>query len=387
MWTFSSPKVIFGEDALSHLDTLQAQKAFIVTDANMVKLGLVAQIEAHLQAANITSEVYPHIEPDPSIQLVQRCQQAMLDSQPDLIIGLGGGSCLDAAKAAWFLYERPNVDPVAITPFEDFPPSQKAKLIAISTTSGTGADISFGVVLTDEEEMRKITLVSPSLEPDIAIVDPALVMGLPPHITADTGMDVLSHAIESYASPWRTAYTIGLSFQAIELVFQYLPRAYADGQDMEAREAMHNASAIAGMAFSNASLALAHPMAHAMGGVFHTPHGRTVGMFLPYTIQYNAPEVGNLYATIARHLGLPAANDTEGTAHLVKHIRQLQAAIKQPRTIADMGISQDQLEEMMPRLVDNAVADGIMVTTPRMPDEAELARLYMYAFDGKDVDF
>lgn len=387
MWTFSCPEIVFGEDALSRLDFITGKKAFIVTDANMVDLGFVAQVQERLQTAGLESELFTEVEPDPALETVIRCQQQMLASEPDWIIGLGGGSPLDAAKAAWFLYERPQVDPAAINPFEIFEPATKARLIAIPTTSGTGADISMGVVLTDKTEQRKLTLIARELQPTIAIVDPVFTVKMPPQTTADTGLDVLTHAVEAYTNPWGNPFTDGMALKALDLVFDYLPRAYASGADMEAREAMHNAASIAGIAFSNAALALAHSLAHALGGVFHTIHGRTVGMFLPYTIQFAANAGGSRYAEIARFLQLPAGSEEIAAGSLVQHIRQLQKAIEQPLSISETGIAQEKLVEAMPFLLTNAMSDPQTVTTPRPPEEAELERLFLYAYEGKTVDF
>lgn len=387
MWTFGCPEIVFGEDALSRLDMLAGERAFIVTDANMVKLGLVEKVAERLTAVGMAVQVFDKVEPDPTWQIVQECQDLMLDYQPDWVVGLGGGSSLDAAKAVWFMYEHPDVEPASINPFELFAPATRSQLITIPTTSGTGADVSMGVVLTDTAEYRKLTLISRRLQPQLTIVDPVFVMSLPPHITADTGMDVLSHAIEAYTTPWNNHFTDGLSLKAIELVFDYLPQAYADGQNVEARIAMHNAATIAGIALSNAALALAHSLAHSLGGTFHTPHGRTVGMFLPYTIQFAANGGNTRYGQIANFLKLPAATEAEGAASLVAHLRALQKSIKQPLSIAELGVSHAAFLEVMPRLVENAASDPQTVTTPRTPDDAEFEKLFAYAFEGKDIDF
>lgn len=391
MWTFKTPEIIFGEDSLSHLDMLIGEKALIVTDVNMVKLGLIAKVQEHLEIAGIASQIFDKVEPDPTLQIVREGQAVLLDYAPDWVIAVGGGSSLDAAKAMWFLYERPEVELEAINPFEYFAPASKSKLIAISTTSGTGADVSMGVVVSDTEEFRKLTLVSKEIMPTIAIVDPEMARGLPPRITADTGMDVLSHAIEAFITPWSNHFTDGLCLKAIELVFEYLPRAYADGNDMEAREAMHNASSIAGIGLNNASLALAHPLAHSLGGSFHTPHGRTVGMFLPYTLQFavsGGEEADNgRFRDLARYLNLPHQTEQEAAQAIVEKVKALLTTLEQPQTIAELGIEKDQLEEAMIRLVDNANADALILTSPRQPDDEEIEKLFLYAFDGQDIDF
>lgn len=387
MWYFGSPEIVFGEDALNRLEELTGQRAFIVTDANMVRLGFVERVQERLAVANIESAVFSEVEPDPSLQTVRRCAAAMAAYGPDWIIGLGGGSSLDAAKAAWLLYERPDVDPAAINPFDDFGLRARARLIAIPTTSGTGADVTWAVVLTDTAEGRKLGLGSRELTPDIAIVDPSFVMGLPPQITADTGMDALTHAIEGYTSTYYNDFSDGLCLKAIQLVFTYLPRAYADGADAEAREHMHNAASIAGLGFGNAMAALAHAMGHALGGVFHTPHGRAVGLFLPYTIEYTANAGAGRYADIAHLLHLPAQDEATAAASLVAAVRELQQEINQPASLRALGITPEAFEEAIPHLIANTESDTQLVMSPRVPDSRELERLLRYAYEGRPVDF
>jgi alcohol dehydrogenase class IV len=387
MWIFTTPEVVFGEDALSRLADIKGSRAFVVTDANMRELGFLARVEEQLASAGMESAAFTEVEPDPSVQTVERCTAALSTFAPDVVIGLGGGSCLDAAKTAWFRYERPDVALDAINPFERFDMPGKAKLVAVPTTSGTGADATIGVVLTDREAGRKIVVYARELQPHMTLVDPSFVMGLPQAITADTGMDVLAHAIEAYASPWNNDFSDGLAMKAIQLVFDYLPRAYADGSDAEAREHMHNAATLAGMALSNASISLAHAMAHAFGAIFHTPHGRSVGLFLPYTIEFTANAGGSRYGEIARFLGLAAADEATGATSLVGAIRNLARELNQPACIIDLGIDSMRLEGVMPQLVSKAAEDPQMLTSLRAPDDEELANLFRYAFDGRTVNF
>jgi alcohol dehydrogenase class IV len=387
MWYFSSPEIVFGEEALSRLEQLEGRRAFIVTDPNMARLGFVDKIKERLATPGIESAVFAEVEPDPSLQTIRRCAAAMAEYKPDWIIGLGGGSSMDAAKGAWFLYERPDVELAAINPFESFGLRAKAKLITIPTTSGTGSDVTWGFVATDTKEQRKLAVMTRELHADIAIVDPSLVTSMPPQITADTGMDVLTQAIEGFATPWHNDFSDGLCLKAIQLCFDYLPRAYADGSDIEARERMHNASTMAGLAFTNSALALAHALGHALGGVFHTPHGRAVGLFLPYTIEFSANAGDSRYAEIARFLHLPASNETEGAASLVKEIRALLKTLNQPMSLRDLNISQDALEQSLEHLVLNAEGDTLIATSTRIPDSREMAQLFRYAHEGKPIDF
>ena len=290
MWFFNSPEIVFGEESLSYLEQLEGKRAFIVTDAVIARLGHVARVKEALQAAGFDVAVFDGVEPDPSIETARAGAAAMTEFQPDWIVGLGGGSSLDAAKAMWILYERPDIDPEGINPIEKLGLRRKARFLAIPTTSGTGSEATWAIVLTNVAERRKLGLGSREAMPDIAILDPSFVMSMPPRVTADTGMDALTHAIEGFTCQWHNDFSDGPCLKAAQLVFEYLPRAYTDGNDLEARTKMHNAACIAGMGFGNSSASLAHGMGHALGGVFHVPHGRAVSLFLPYVIEFCAAD-------------------------------------------------------------------------------------------------
>lgn len=388
MWIFSSPKVVFGDDALEYLENLRGQRAFFVTDANMVAFGFVDQVQQRLAAAGLESAVFAEVEPNPSLQTVRRAAEIMAAYEPDWVIGLGGGSAMDAAKAAWLLYERPDADPTAINPMEEYGLRQKARLIAIPTTSGTGSEATWATVLTDTELQMKLSMGTPELLPDLAIVDSTLVMGLPPRITADTGMDVLTHAIEAYTSTLANDFSDGMALKAAELALTYLPAAYADGADAEARGRMHNAAAIAGIAFGNSMLGLSHAMGHSLGAVFHVPHGRSVGLFLPYVIEFTANGGGTRYADIAHFLRLPAGDDeAAGAAALVAALRDLAQQIDFACSIQALGIARDAFEQALPKLVANAEADNQLFFNARFADSDDLARLFMCAYEGRPVDW
>ena len=386
MWFFASPEIVFGEDALSYLSEIEGKRALIVTDENMVRLGFVDKVIGHLKEAGIEARVFAEVEPDPSLETVKRGAQAALDYEPDWIVGLGGGSSMDAAKAVWVLYERPDMEPEAISPIETLGLRKKARLITIPTTSGTGAEATWAIVLTDTEMRRKLGLGSRENMADIAIVDPALATTMPPQLTADTGMDALTHAIEGYTCTWHNDFSDGLCLKAIQLVFDYLPRAYEKG-DLEAREKMHNAACIAGLGFGNALAALAHSLGHSLGAVFHVPHGRAVGLFLPYTIEFSVRGGKTRYAEIARFLGLPAGSEEEGAASLVTAIRGLLKKLDQPSIIGELGISPDEFEAELTKLVENAENDSCTVTSTRIPSTEEFERLFRYAYEGRNIDF
>lgn len=388
MWFFGSPEVVFGEDALDYLEQVQGQRAFIVTDPVINNLGFPARVQARLQAAGIESTVFAEVEPEPSLQTVQRGAEAMRAYNPDWIIGLGGGSSMDAAKAMWILYERPDISPDAISPLQPLGLRRKARLICIPTTAGTGSEATWAIVLTDTGEGRKLGLGSREAMADIAIVDPQFTVDLPRQITADTGLDVLTHAVEGYTSTWANDFTDGLCLQATRLVFTYLPRAVNQGaQDAEAREKMANAAAIAGLGFGNAMVALAHAMGHSAGAAFHIPHGRIVGLLLPYTIEYTANAGVGRYRDLAHILNLPAADEAEAAARLVGAIRDLMRQIDQPLSLQQAGVSRQDFETRLETLCEHAEADPAIVTTRRIPDREELARLFRHAYEGRPVDF
>jgi alcohol dehydrogenase class IV len=389
MWFFRSPEIVFGQDALDYLQELQGRRALIITDANMDALGLLQQVTARLARAHMEVAVFAQVEPNPSLETVMLGGEMARDFEPDWIIGLGGGSCLDAAKSVWILYERPDLAPDAVAPMGTLGLRRKARLIAIPTTSGTGAETTWPMVLSDLSEQRKISVGHPENIPDIAIVDPALVRQLPPQITADTGMDALTHAVEGYTSQWRNDFTDGLCLKACQLVFDYLPRACSRGAaDPEAREKMHNAATIAGLGFGNSMAALAHALGHALGAVFPIPHGRAVGLFLPYTIEFTVRGGGSTrYGDIARFLGFPAATECEGHAHLLAGLRRLAESVNQPLSLRQAGITRDDFEAGLPRIMANAQSDSSVVLGVRIPTEAEIEQLFRYAYQGQDIDF
>jgi len=263
---------------------------------------------------------------------------------------------------------------------------RKARLIAIPTTSGSGAEITWPIVLTDQAERRKISVGHPENIPDIAIVDPAFVKELPPQITADTGMDVLTHAVEAYTTQWHNDFSDGLCLIAAQLVFEFLPRAYENGNsDLEAREKMHSAACIAGLGFGNASVGMAHALGHSLGALFpRVPHGRATGLFLPYTIEFTVGgDAPTRYGELARFLGLPASDEAQAAASLARAVRDLANRIGQPTSLAQAGISEAELRAELPRLVAYAINDGSMVLHSRFPSDQEVEELCHHAFQGK----
>ncbi|MGA2517540.1 MAG: iron-containing alcohol dehydrogenase [Thermodesulfobacteriota bacterium] len=390
MWTFSCPFVVYGDNALEYIAQIQGKKAFIVTDKNIVKLGLTKPVTDQLDAVNIQWQIFDEIEPEPSLTTIKKGGIAVGKYQPDWVIGLGGGSCMDAAKAIIILLVRPDLEPDAIIASDTYNFRAKAKLMAIPTTSGTGSEATWAIVLTDEENQRKVGLGTTECMPDVAILDPVMVAGMPPQITADTGMDVLTHAIEGYVSTWGTSITDGPGLVAARQTFKYLPKAYKNGNDLDARKEMLNAATLGGMSFGNSMAGLGHSTGHALGAIFHLPHGRTVGLFLPYTMEYlinGSEETTAKYAEIARFCQVASGSDKECAKALVAKVRALAKEIGQPLSVKDCGIDKAKYDESIPGLIDRALNEVMTITVTRVPGEEDLGKIFKYAYEGKRIDF
>jgi alcohol dehydrogenase class IV len=391
MWTFSCPFIAYGDNALEYIAQIQGKKAFIVTDKNIVKLGLVKLVTDQLDAINIKWQIFDEVEPEPSLNTIKKGGVAVGKYQPDWVIGIGGGSCMDAAKAIIVLLVRPDLEPDSIIASDTYNFRAKARLMAIPTTSGTGAEATSIMVLTDTKEQRKIGTMNTECMPDVAILDPVMVAGMPPLITADTGMDVITHAIEGYVSTWGTSMTDGPGLIATRKAFEYLPKAYKAGDDVETRKEMQNAATLGGMSFGNSMAGLAHSTGHALGAIFHIPHGRTVGLFLPYTMEYlinGSEETTAKYAEMARYCRISSAgSDKECAKALVAKIRALAKEIGQPLSVKDCGIDKAKYEESIPGLIDRALNEAGSMTVTRVPETEDLGKIFRYAYEGKSIDF
>lgn len=394
MWNFVSPNIVFGEDALHSLEELTGKRALIVTDNNLVQIGLAERVSSYLKKAGFEIQIFDKVEPDPTTQTAIKGAVAASEFKPDWIVGLGGGSPIDAAKAIWVLYERPDLTPADINPFITLGLREKSRLITIPTTSGTGAEVTWGIVLTDAENQRKMGLGNRENVADIAVVDPAMAAGMPPHLTADTGMDALTHAIEGFICTWHTDITNGLCLNAARDILQYLPQAYeasqAENPDQDhykkAREKMHNAAAAAGLGFGNAMASMAHAMGHTLGSIFHLPHGRAVSIFLPYTIEFTAQHAPQRITELTAVLGIQTPKGKAGQA-LASHIREVSREVGLPGNIADAGIDESEFISQLDKLVDDAFNDTQMITAARTPSFQELEQLFKYAYHGQPVDF
>ena len=390
MYNFVCPLVVYGDNSLDYIAQIKGNKAFIVTDKNIVKLGLIKHVTDQLDAKKIKWEIFDEVEAEPSTDTIRKGGVAVGKYQPDWVIGVGGGSCMDAAKAVILLLARPELKPEELSINFDFNFREKARLMAIPTTSGTGSEASWAIVLTDTKDNYKIGLGTPEDMPDVAILDPVMVMGMPPQVTADTGMDVICQAIEAYISSWGTSLTAGPALIATRLALEYLPRAYKDGNDVDARREMMNAAMMGGLSGSNSMFGLGHGTGHALGAIFHIPHGRTVGLFLPYTLEYiinDSEEATTKIAEIARYCGLIAESDKECAKALIAKIRALAKEIKQPLSVKDCGIDKAKYEKEMPGLISRALNEIMTMTAPRVPGTEDLDKLFRYAYEGKSIDF
>ncbi|WP_339819362.1 bifunctional acetaldehyde-CoA/alcohol dehydrogenase [Paenibacillus sp. FSL R7-0216] len=408
-WFKIPPKIYFEKGATQYLEKMPGiSKVLIVTDEMMLKLGYVEKVEYYLRKRSkpVMIEIFADVEPDPSVETVERGTRMMESFKPDCIIALGGGSPMDAAKAMWLFYEYPDTSFHSLKQkFLDirkriykYPRlGEKATFVAIPTTSGTGSEVTSFAVITDKKEGHtKYPLADYELTPDVAIIDPEFVFSLPKTAVADTGMDVLTHAIEAYVSVMASDYTDGLALHAIKLVFQYLEQSFHTGDPL-AREKMHNASTIAGMAFANAFLGINHSLAHKWGGEYHTAHGRTNAILMPHVIRYNAQKPSKFasfpkyryfvaderYAEIARMLGLKAGTTEEGVNSLIEAVRKLNQSLGIPEKFQDLGFDPADFESKVDYLADRAFEDQCTTANPRMPLVEELADIYRNAFYGK----
>ena len=411
-WFKVPEKIYFEAGSIQYLEKMpDIERAFIVTDESMIKLGYVDKILYHLRKRQqyVHSEIFSDVESDPSFDTIKKGVQAMQSFNPDVIIAIGGGSPIDAAKGMWLFYEHPDADAEGLKlKFMDirkrtykFPKlGTKCKMVAIPTTSGTGSEVTSFAVITDKEKNKKYPLADYELTPDVAIIDPNLVMSLPKSVTADTGMDVLTHSLEAYVSNMASDYTDGLAEKSTELVLKYLERAYNDGNDKEAREKMHNSSTIAGMAFTNAFLGINHSLAHKIGAEFHMPHGRINAILLPYVIRYNSSKPSKFvsfpkyeyfiadekYYELAKKVGLKADSKEEGINSLIEKIKELNGKLNIPKSFKEAGIDEQEFLAKVDMLADRAFEDQCTTANPRLPLVSELKQILLDSYYGKEIN-
>ncbi len=356
-------KICYGENAIETLEHLPSRRAFIVTDPFMVRFGFVERIKSQLDRVGIKYRVFDGVEPDPSLETVTTGACHFLRDEADAVIALGGGSAIDAAKAIMFFAHKTR------------PERPKPFLAAIPTTSGTGSEVTSYSVITDKANEIKIPLNDELLIPDMAILDARFTRTVPPGVTAATGMDVLTHAIEAHVSRQANAFTTIHAEQAIRFVFAYLRRAYTCGDDMEAREMMLLASCMAGMAFNNSGLGLTHGIAHALGGLFHVPHGLANAVMLPHVIRFNSFDAGVRYREIAALLGLPAASVEEGTTSLIRAVRDLNESMGIPVSIGGLKIEESAFRAHLQTMAAHVLDDICTGGNPRRPSAGDIIRI------------
>lgn len=369
-------KVFFGDQALDRLAEIPYNKVLIITDPFMAQSSMFNLVTDPLKRANKEFEIFKDVVPDPPIEKISEGVKKMLEYKPDVLVAVGGGSAIDSSKSIREFALR--VEPYA-----------EVGLIAIPTTSGTGSEVTSFAVVSDPKEKMKYPLVSEHLTPDEAILDAELVKSVPPAITADTGMDVFTHALEACVSTNRSDFTNALAEKAIEICGVFLLRAYLDGNDTHARQKMHSASCLAGLAFNTASLGLNHGMAHQLGATFHIPHGRANAMLLPHIIEFNSdinkhsksqkeylPAVKR-YATVAQILGLSSYNKIMTVRSLVNWVQFMLKEMDIPLSISQMGtISKEEYFNAIDRMANAALADACTATNPRVPTKEDVVKMY-----------
>ncbi|WP_027178482.1 iron-containing alcohol dehydrogenase [Maridesulfovibrio bastinii] len=376
-------KTHFGPGAISELANLTGKKATVVIGCGSIKKnGGLDRIMGHLEAAGFETQLIEGVESDPTIQTAQAGAKQMLEFGPDLIVGIGGGSPIDAAKAMWLFYEYPDFTfEQAAVPFSLPELRKKAHFVAISTTSGTGTEVTSFSVISDRESGIKYPIADYNLTPDVAIVDTDLSASLTPQLVAHTGMDAMTHAIEAYVSNVANEFTDALAIKAIEMIDKYLRSSYAG--EKEAGCKMHIAQNLAGMSFSNAILGIVHSMAHKSGRILSVPHGCANAIYLPHVISYNAPEAADRFAEIADRLGLAGTTAEEKTSALVAYIEELNKSLDIPATLKEFGVAESLFTENLDRMTEGAVQDPCTGTNPRTIDNAEMRKLFEVAYYGK----
>ncbi len=389
MSRFTLPRdLYFGPDAISELKHLtHYQKAFVVTGGHSMKRGgFLQHLEDVLKEAGMEVRLFEGVEPDPSIETVYRGAKAMQEFQPDLIVAIGGGSPIDAAKAMWVFYEYPDktFDDIK-TPFTMPKLRRKAAFAAIPSTSGTASEVTAFSVITDYSTNIKYPLADFEITPDIAILDTDIPQTMPPKLTADTGMDALTHAIEAYVATARSDFSDPLALKAVSMIYDNLVASYHG--DKDARGRMHIAQCLAGMAFSNALLGISHSLAHKTGAMFHISHGRCNAILLPFVIEYNAKVCVDRYADIARAIGLPGVTSQQLCNSLVDSIKELNKKLDIKQTYQENGVTEELLNAHIDDIAKNAVDDPCTASNPRPIDVETMKKVLLCAYRGEDVTF
>lgn len=388
MQRFTIPRdVYFGDNAIEHLKSIKGTKAMLVIGSQrLIKDGTVPKIQELLKEANIDTSVFAGIENDPSVATVMKGVEEMNKFNPDLIVGIGGGSPIDAAKAMWIFYEYPDFTfEEAAKPFNLPELRQKAKFIAIPTTSGTGTEVTSFSVITDNETGVKYPIADYNITPDVAIVDTNLVQSMTPTLVANTGMDALTHSFEAYVSKARNSITDALAMKSIEMTVDNLVNSFKG--EVQARKDMHIAQCLAGMSFSNAILGIVHSMAHKTGKIFNIPHGCANAIYLSYVIEFNGKTAGPAYADIAKRLGLKGETTAELVQSLIQMVKDFRVEMNMPTTLKEFGVSEEDFKSNLDKISEGAVADACTGTNPREISVDEMKKLFEATYYGTQVNF
>jgi alcohol dehydrogenase class IV len=395
--TFATPTLFMGSNLLPEgasllptpVDIISTRcpkkRAFLVTDESAERYA--ARIASSLEKAGFTTQIWNKAQPEAPLENVKESAEAMSQFEPDVIAAVGGGSVMDGAKAAWLLYERPDITDLAnLSPLTPLMLRKKAFLVAVPTTSGTGSECTNVAVVHDHEAHRKVPITNPELMPDIALLVPDFTVSMPPKLTVGTGLDVLAHAMDCVPTPASNEITDALALASIEMVFKWLPRAYHNGQDREARYRMLTAASLAGIAFGQSGAALTHALGHSLGSIFNIHHGLAVGVFIPYTLQFYQP-VTEKWLLMAKALEVKGASREESMANLVRKVRALFTSLNAPLSLKELNIPADEFEKNMEKLVLYSCEDICHFFSPRPMTADQCERIFSYAYEGKDVDF
>ena len=401
MWFFYVPNIIYGDDAVDYMEQISGNKNFIITDKNLENLGIVNKLTDKLDNWGKQYKVFNGISSDKECNEddILKGKEPCISYAPDTIIALGGGSVIDAAKTIWAFYEFPEYSIDDFNPFrqELSGMGTKARFIAIPTTSGTGSDTTWAMVIsrTLEGIETKAATAHRGFIPHYAILDPVFPAEMPPKLTAGTAFDTLAHSFEGIASSYRNEFSNAMGYKAIELVFKYLPIAYKDPKNLQARDYLHQAATMAGLCFGNGQAHLGHSFGHPLGAAFHIPHGNAVGLVLPYISQYcllNPDENDvsvDIYANIGKQLGWAKWEDDNKKAanNVVEKIKDLMKEVDMPMSLKDFGIGREDFDKKLDQLVTQAIQDPCTSMSPRNPSLDDLEKILKYAYEGKDIDF
>ena len=376
MWFFRSPQIVFGADSLSYLSSLPIRRAAIITDRYLLKTELPERVRRALPAGS-ESLILGDISPEPPLSEMTANAGTLREFSPDWFVALGGGSAIDTAKILFALHERPDLTVYDITPLSPLGLRQKSRLIAIPTTSGTGSECTWAAVLTVEDEKRKHELASPEILPDYALLDPSLVLSLPPEQTRNTAADAMAHSIEAYGSTWRNPFSDAMAEKALELITANVDGVMGDPGNLELRNQVHIGASMAGLSFSNSQIGLVHALGHSLGAIFHLPHGKAIGLLLPYVVDFNYDACPDRYDRLnrlipARHRG----------GRLSDSLRSILGAMGVARSARDAGIDEEAYRAKLEPLVTLASESTGMVTNPKDSDSEDLRNIFISAYAG-----